>query len=324
MNHNSTRDIALLRWHYLPWALVLVTIPVAWFACTSHPLTQPIPQPAQETDLYISVSPVRQLDLVFMIDNSPSMAPKQAKLKAQFPKLLAALRDPTSGALPDLRVAIIDSDLGTGGAYTDGTCGPKTLPDGTASNYGDLGRFQMIGARDCGVTDSSAMWLEYANGQPVNYTGDVNDVFACLASNLGTLGCGEEHQLQAFEFANLGFQAGIEAGVLQGDADVTGQRFKQFHVFAGEEVAADSTAQTDDGNSARSGSVLHSTGKVIIQIQQGCGALLVCGQVQGLLSIFKKDVGVVGGLIEVQKSKRQTILRGQCLRRQAVGGGQAQ
>jgi hypothetical protein len=155
----------------------------------------------QESDVYISVSPVRQLDLVFMIDNSPSMAPKQAKLQAQFHNLLTALKDPTDGTLPDLRVAIIDSDLGTNGAYSSGSCGPKTLPDGTVSNYGDLGRFQMIGAQACGVTDSKALWLEYAKGQPINYTGDINNVFACLAGNLGTLGCGEEHQLQAFEFA---------------------------------------------------------------------------------------------------------------------------
>jgi len=159
------------------------------------------PQPVQESDVYISVSPVRQLDLVFMIDNSPSMAPKQAKLQAQFHNLLTALEDPTDGTLPDLRVAIIDSDLGTNGAYSSGSCGPKTLPDGTVSNYGDLGRFQMIGAQACGVTDPKALWLEYAKGQPSNYTGDINDVFACLAGNLGTLGCGEEHQLQAFEFA---------------------------------------------------------------------------------------------------------------------------
>ena len=72
------------------------------------------------------------------------MAPKQEKLKQQFPKLIEALRDPADNSLPDLRVAIIDSDLGTGGAYQSGSCGPKTLPDGTVSNYGDLGRFQMI------------------------------------------------------------------------------------------------------------------------------------------------------------------------------------
>ena len=149
----------------------------------------------------IAVSPQRLLDLVFMIDNSPSMAPKVAKMNAQFPKLIAALKDPADGTLPDLRVAIIDSDLGTGGAYTSGSCGPKTLSDGTMSSYGDLGRFQMINSTSCGVTNSNATYLEYTKGMPVNFTGDINTVFACLAGGLGTLGCGEEHSLQAFEFA---------------------------------------------------------------------------------------------------------------------------
>jgi hypothetical protein len=143
----------------------------------------------------------RQLDLVVMIDNSASMAPKQAKLKAQFPKLIAALADPSTGLLPDLRVALIDSDLGTGGAYRSGTCGPKTLLDGTTSVFGDMGRFQMIDAQSCGVTGADALWLEYSKGQAVNYAGDINTVFTCLAGKLGTLGCGMEHQLQALDFA---------------------------------------------------------------------------------------------------------------------------
>jgi len=149
----------------------------------------------------ISVSPTRLLDLVFMVDNSPSMAPKQKKLNDQFPGLINALKDPNDGTLPDLRVAVIDSDLGTGAAYSSGSCGPRTLPDGTNSNYGDLGRFQMINATGCGVTSASATYLEYAKGAPVNFTGDISTVFQCLASNLGTGGCGEEHQLQAYEWA---------------------------------------------------------------------------------------------------------------------------
>jgi len=207
---NSKRSIRLLSWRTLRWAIALPSLPLVWWACTSHPLTQPVPAPEQQTDIYISVSPTRLLDLVFMIDNSPSMAPKQAKLNAQFPKLIAALQDPNNNnALPDLRVAIIDSDLGTNGAYSSGSCGPRTLPDGNGATmttgYGDLGRFQMInsvsGSTPCGVNSPDAMWLEYTKGKPVNFTGDINTVFACLAGNLGTLGCGEEHQLQAFEFA---------------------------------------------------------------------------------------------------------------------------
>jgi hypothetical protein len=154
------------------------------------------------TGATISATPDRQLDLVTMVDNSPGMAPKIEKLNAQFVKLIGALKDPMDGTLPDLRIAIIDSDLGTGGAYANGSCGPKLLADGT-SPYGDMGRFQMIGATACTVTNANATYLEYAKGAPVNFTGDINKVFACLASGLGTLGCGEEHQLQAFEFALL-------------------------------------------------------------------------------------------------------------------------
>jgi hypothetical protein len=147
---------------------------------------------------FLPMGTIPQLDLVFMIDNSPSMAPKQDKLRAQFPKLIDALKNPGDGSLPDLRIAIIDSDLGTGGAYMSGSCGPSYNSN---SNYGDLGKFMMLGASACGVTDPNARWLEYQGGSPVNFTGDVQSVFSCLAGNLGTLGCGMEQQLQSYEFA---------------------------------------------------------------------------------------------------------------------------
>jgi hypothetical protein len=156
----------------------------------------------QETDMYISFAPVRQLDMVFMIDNSPSMAPKVSKLAQQLPRMLAALKSPNDGRYPDLRVALIDSDLGTGGAYPSGACGPVAGPDGSQS-FGDLGNFQMRGAASCGASPD-ALWLDYyPRGKPATYdpTMDIGQVFGCLAGNLGALGCGQEHQLRAFEFA---------------------------------------------------------------------------------------------------------------------------
>jgi hypothetical protein len=152
---------------------------------------------ANVENIYMTVAPVRELDLVFMVDNSPSMAPKQAKMTAQFPNLINALKD-TDGTLPNLRIAIIDSDLGTAGAFTDPYCG---LKDNGTNAYGDRGHFQMINATKCGVQSADDLFLEYKNGLAVNYTGDINTVFQCLASGLGTMGCGEEHSLQAFEFA---------------------------------------------------------------------------------------------------------------------------
>ncbi len=182
---------------------IACTGPDALATCQESAGSTPTAGVGQETDLYMAVSPVRRLDLVFMIDNSPSMAPKVAKLNKSFPSLLAALEDPSDGTYPDLRVAIIDSDLGTGGRYDTGPCGPNS--SNNQSSFGDIGDFQMRGATGCGVTDSNALWLEYTKGSPINYKnpagGDIAQVFGCLASNLGTVGCGEEHQLQAFEFA---------------------------------------------------------------------------------------------------------------------------
>jgi hypothetical protein len=149
----------------------------------------------------VELTPTRLLDLVFLIDNSLSMAPKQQKLRENFPRLITALRNPIDGTLPDLRVAIITSDLGTNGVIPGGGCGSKMLADGTLSSFGDRGRFQMIGAEACGITDAKSLWLEYANDQPMNFKGDISTVFACLAGNVGTIGCGEEQPLQAFEFA---------------------------------------------------------------------------------------------------------------------------
>lgn len=120
----------------------------------------------------------RQIDLVVMVDNSPSMAPKVSKMTAQFPKLIAALKNPSDGTLPDLRVAIIDSDLGTGAAWTSGSCGPNTTNE--MSSYGDQGKFRMINSVNgttCGVNSPDALWLEYSNGKPVNFTGDLGNVF---------------------------------------------------------------------------------------------------------------------------------------------------
>ena len=184
-NRSHLSCLRPVRWPVL-WAVLLL---VLW-SCVSHPLGQPRPEPGQETDAQITIVNMRHLDLLFMVDNSPSMKPKQEKMKAQFPKLIEALRDPADHTLPDMRIAIIDSDLGAG---QSSSCG------GTV-NFGDRGQFQMRGAADCGAS-ADARWLEYTKNQPVNFTGDVSKVFGCLAENLGVAGCGFEHQLAALQWA---------------------------------------------------------------------------------------------------------------------------
>jgi hypothetical protein len=172
------------------WVALAAGLLATLWACVSHPLVQPEPSLGQESRARVTIVPMRHLDLLFMVDNSPSMKPKQDKMKAQFPNLIEALRDPNDGSLPDLRIAVLDSDVGSGFATT---CGGSIT-------YGDKGQFQMRAAADCGA-NPDAGWLEFTKGRPVNFKGDVSQVFGCLAGNVGVKGCGFEHQLGVFEWA---------------------------------------------------------------------------------------------------------------------------
>ncbi len=121
--------------------------------------------------------------------------------------------------------------------------------------------------------------------------------------------------LEALELGDLFLQARVEAGVLEGDADVAGQGFEQFHVFAGQEIAAQRAAEADDGDGAAGGLAIfalhlsHAAGQIVVQVEQGGGALLVRRQVKGSLSVFKKDVRVVLGAVEVEEAQGQICPR---------------
>ena len=167
------------------------------FACSSSPLSsEPTPNSCvapgyTRLDDFVAW-PTRKVDLAFMIDDSPSMGPKRDKLRDQLPRLLAALGDPNDDSLPSLRVAILDGDLGSGGAITQGACGPRN-----GSILGDGGALQIIGGPECGMTDPAAHWLQTVTLAPANYSGDISQVLGCLAGGMGQSGCGYQQPLEA-------------------------------------------------------------------------------------------------------------------------------
>ena len=119
MDRNRSRFSSIIRWHCLRWGLAISAMPLALWACDSHKLVEPLPNPQQETDFQVLVSPVRAVDILFMIDNSPSMDPKQNRLATNFPlmmQILQNLPDPTTGgvSLPDVHIGVVDSDVGAG------------------------------------------------------------------------------------------------------------------------------------------------------------------------------------------------------------------
>ena len=177
--------------------------------------------PTTVVNLSFPIRPAPMLDLLFVVDNGPSMAAKQPKLAAELAKIISGLSNICNGDKVDLRLAAITTDMGTDGVSASGACGPKT----NGSLKGDAGKFQFVNAAACGVTDTRQPWLvENRNVSPLqrNFSGDIGAVFACIVSNLGTSGCGFSQPLQALEAAfydptNAALQ---RYGFLRSDADL--------------------------------------------------------------------------------------------------------
>jgi hypothetical protein len=137
----------------------------------------------------IQVNQVEEVDLLFMIDNSGSMIEEQASLAAEIPRLINVLASGENGEetfppVSDLRVGVISSDMGTGPA---GACGSMFGDDGVLLTTGNTAN------PACMATYPT--WLEFAadGGDPMAFATDVQ----CVATALGTNGCGFEQQLDA-------------------------------------------------------------------------------------------------------------------------------
>ncbi len=135
----------------------------------------------------------RKVDLLFMIDNSNSMAEEQASLTAQFQNIVLTL---ASGDLEgdgvidfapvdNLHVGVVSSDMGSGG-FTVPTCNEPTFgDDGILSRRGNPA-----------IEGCMATYPQFLVFGPDADVSSYATRAACLAT-LGTGGCGFEQQLEA-------------------------------------------------------------------------------------------------------------------------------
>jgi hypothetical protein len=140
---------------------------------------------------------VRQLDLVFLIDDSSSMTTIQQTLAANFPTFLRALRDGLGGTLPDLHIGVVTSDMGAG-AFTSSVPG-CTIPDLGAFVSAPRAATSAV-CQTARLTGAQPYISSSGNGTVNNFSGALEDVFGCLAQ-VGSAGCGFEHQLAAVRAA---------------------------------------------------------------------------------------------------------------------------
>jgi len=165
------------------------------------PVVTLIDAPADPRVLVVELSATvnRNVDLLFVLDDSPSMADKQDQLAANFPSFINVLTTFPDG-LPDIHVGVVTTDVGTKGAI-DVTPGPAIgqIGNGGCSGTGDGGNLQTFGAM---VTGTYISDLRQTNGTRTrNYNGDLATVFGAMARGAGAGGCGFEQPLAAMRRA---------------------------------------------------------------------------------------------------------------------------
>jgi hypothetical protein len=135
-----------------------------------------------------ALGPSRQLDVVFVIDNSGTMREEQDALGRAFPAFIEELRA-GPGGMPDVRIGIVSTSFGAGPTTVSPEC----------TTLGDRGRFRVQPGCGLDLAVGGAFLIVDGQGR-TNFTGSLSQVFSCLAL-LGTSGCGYQHQLQALRGA---------------------------------------------------------------------------------------------------------------------------
>jgi hypothetical protein len=141
-----------------------------------------------QTVLTFHSSVNRNVDVIFMIDESAGMPPVQVKLTRAISSYFDLLKG-LPGGLPNLHIGVLSPNMGAGRNPSIPHC-----PQG-----GDQGVFQTtpLGGAPCtrASLNPGQNFIIDVNGQP-NYQGDIADVFGCIAL-LGSGGCMYKHQFES-------------------------------------------------------------------------------------------------------------------------------
>jgi hypothetical protein len=182
-------------------------------ACTDHGDTVTVG--SLQDVLVMPAIPNDDLDVLFMVDDSPSMLDKQESLRASFPTMMDQLALLPDG-LPNLHVGVVTSDMGT--SALDGTNGPSIggTAQGGCNGSGKGGALQTFGTTT--ITGQYISDVAGAMGRVRNYTGELRDAFSMIA-NAGANGCGFEQSLSAIHAAT-GPSNTANAGFLRDEANL--------------------------------------------------------------------------------------------------------
>jgi hypothetical protein len=173
------------------WLAPTVALALA-AGCGSRPLggvdpkpdASPDPGPGPRATRYLASN--RNVDILFLVDDSSAMGLPQANLVRNFPALMTALEN-LPGGLPNIHIGVISSDMGAGDGSIAG-CDPSGGKNGVFQ-YTPRGRCTTSGLAP------GATYIADVDGSR-NYTGSLEDTFSCIAA-LGETGCGFERPFAA-------------------------------------------------------------------------------------------------------------------------------
>ncbi len=188
---------------YLDRLAILVAC-VMVVACTRQ-LTDITPRQESQFPQIIDVGGNRNVDILFVIDNSVSMVDEQSALVSQFDSFIAQL-ETLSGGLPNVHIGVVTTDVGLGGISVSWlSCGERDGEDGL-----------LQAGRNCFESGDARYIQNIANvngTRTINYPENktLKETFSCIA-RVGIEGCAYEAPLEAIRRAldgrhqaNLGF-----------------------------------------------------------------------------------------------------------------------
>jgi hypothetical protein len=172
----------------LPFTRMRVALTLLLTACGTD-AGQPFPDAGDGMTTVLQVPLDRNLDLLFVVDDSGGMGPAQDALISTIPAFVDTLQ--SEGGLPGLHIGVVSPNLGAAGYSISGCDGD-----------GDAGRLQSAPRGSCtGPAGNFVSDLPAADGTRfTNYVGTLTETLQCIAP-LGFDGCGFEQHLEALRRA---------------------------------------------------------------------------------------------------------------------------
>jgi len=197
--------------HRRPGLTRLLRLLLAFAAAGCTAATSEITNPGLDPATFeaVPLSITRELDVLFVVDNSGSMREEQVALAGGFRRFTEVLAE-AAGELPGLHIGVVSSNLGTAPVGGGGDA---------CAGEGDEGLLQ-VPAGCPALTDGSRFIRDVAGAsgeRDVNYAGPLAEQFSCMAQ-LGTNGCGFEQHFESMKRA-LGEQE-LNAGFLRPEASL--------------------------------------------------------------------------------------------------------